>query len=910
MTLRVIAAISIAICSFAAVTQDPPGCVTHPCTTTVRCAIDTASGSEITEVRNAVNSGWRGDTIKLEAGCTFNFGSTPLTFSSVSGTSGYLTLTSIEDSRLPQDGTRVTPAYMGVMPWLTSSGGTTVFIVGGSSQRADHVKLRGLWLRGAGPVVRIGTQGTFNAQTPTTNNHQPDDAVIQHCIFTHRNNWLSGTGGNSQSQFIHSHPRTIAVIRDSWLAGAMALSGEKQAIWLNNSTGLTIVENNYIANVDGENIMAGGTGTSIGPVGPSAMIVNNSFINHPERQRFYVWRPSTYVFKGNIWRDSVPAPDNRTYEAQNSGLTSSSEPSWPTTINGLVVDGGITWRLVHTDNGKHIVKNQLEFKNARDVTVRYNSFRYHFVNADQDQLFDNKLANCGNNSGSPCQCVPYFSGRVNTSSATVSWVSGDYLPVNRVPRDKYNQPGNAIIINGTTYTVSSYTSSTQLTLTGSAGTQSNVTYKYGDEHLVNEVTGPPCVPSWNRNIVFEHNVLSDATHAVNFIQMDNAIDSFTGGFTLRNNLIYDMDRDTWGKIGTDDGNPGILWWTYMMPRIRIENNTAVRLISGAYATFFFENNRGGAPLTVIGGDTTFRNNIFHKIAGEGVAGRNGTTAEAAMQYNLCNGSCATDQIGRNIIAGVNLANYDAHGTNYNLCPSAAACTVNMDYSDGGYGKLFEDYAGERWKIRPAHYAQGGGLFGKSIGANWDLLPIIQGLSITPTDDKALFRYRVSGSAREIPCSIEVSTARDMDWANGIADLSPVSYLRPDTDHHDRSFVDGLGRVLIIGKNSPLSASSTYWYRLHCGGALKEGSFTTLAALTSTATINEVFKAPSTDDYALEYGTYTRSTDTFSDTTATTSCSSGAQCSISFTANRGDIYGWRWVRSSDGEVGPVHMKAIQ
>ena len=59
-------------------------------------------------------------------------------------------------------------------------------------------------------------------------------------------------------------------------------------------------------------------------------------------------------------------------------------------------------------------------------------------------------------------------GRVNTAGTTVNWVSGDTFVSGMV--------GATIYINGVAYTVFSYVSATQITLTTTAGTQANVTY--------------------------------------------------------------------------------------------------------------------------------------------------------------------------------------------------------------------------------------------------------------------------------------------------------------------------------------------------------------------------------------------------------------------------------------------------
>jgi hypothetical protein len=74
----------------------------------------------------------------------------------------------------------------------------------------------------------------------------------------------------------------------------------------------------------------------------------------------------------------------------------------------------------------------------------------------------------------PCWAASNAVGTVNTSDTTVTWVSGTQFYVGTF----WN--GQSITINGTVYTVASVSSLTSLTLTTSAGTQTNVSYSMTD----------------------------------------------------------------------------------------------------------------------------------------------------------------------------------------------------------------------------------------------------------------------------------------------------------------------------------------------------------------------------------------------------------------------------------------------
>src|SRR5947209_479177 len=68
----------------------------------------------------ALNAAQPGDTILLEAGATFTG---PFTLPAKSGTDYITVRTAADNSSLPADGMRITPAFSGIMPKLVSPGG-------------------------------------------------------------------------------------------------------------------------------------------------------------------------------------------------------------------------------------------------------------------------------------------------------------------------------------------------------------------------------------------------------------------------------------------------------------------------------------------------------------------------------------------------------------------------------------------------------------------------------------------------------------------------------------------------------------------------------------------------------------------------------------------------------------------
>jgi hypothetical protein len=113
------------------------------------------------------------------------------------------------------------------------------------------------------------------------------------------------------------------------------------------------------------------------------------------------------------------------------------------------------------------------------------------------------------------------SGKVNTSGTAVTWVSGNNFST--IPN------GIAITINGVIYTVSTVNSSTSLTLTTSAGTQTSVTYSTQDYNETFVVTA-------SNSTSFQYTAGSGLTPGTGFgtATVGNITTIAPGAFTLAN----------------------------------------------------------------------------------------------------------------------------------------------------------------------------------------------------------------------------------------------------------------------------------------------------------------------------------------------------------------------------------------
>ncbi|HYI92301.1 MAG TPA: hypothetical protein VEX68_02035, partial [Bryobacteraceae bacterium] len=187
--------------------------------------------------------------------------------------------------------------------------------------------------------------------------------------------------------------------------------------------------------------------------------------------------------------------------------------------------------------------------------------------------------------------------------------------------------------------------------------------------------------------------------------------------------------------------------------------------------------------------------------------------------------------GKNIIAGAPIeGSYPSgypSGTVLNLCPGNAACTTNWDFDHPLYGRVFRNPNAGLFAVRETHaWAKRALPDGSDIGADVNQLPEIGDLRVTPTDRTVLFQWSLTSPILHIPCVVEVNDSPDFA-GNYVGELSQIStYYRQDADDYAPYARHGNTRMITVGHSVPLNASTTYYYRLHCGGDTRRGEFTT------------------------------------------------------------------------------------
>ncbi len=790
-----------ATAAFGAIDRSPAGCATRPCTYTLTCASAVCTSAESAELQTVLDEAHLGDSIRLQAGRIWTGTSTNFVIRGRPG-SGWLTITSTLADRLPLPGTRITPHYRGVMPTIRNAAGSpSALRFPPSSNPARFIRIVGVRFDTQGnnqPLIQIG----YNTTEPWK--EDPTDIVIDRCIVEN-SGWVTTAG-----QMIGSRGHRISIL-NSYIQGSIKQpSAEVQLI--GRTWGEIKILNNYLAENMGENVMLGGTPPDV-DVEPwnhsSGEIAYNVLINHRERVPHLAWQPNTRYFKSVMVRYN-----GVDYMATNSGT---SGPTFS------LYDNGIQWVVA---SGTPSSKNIFEIKNAKNVKIHHNTFEGFWTKA-QYQIIVFKVAN----SSSPADCKPSFGGTVNVSGDVVTSADGNPIP-DLWWGSAADGSSCAINIAGTNYTIKDFDISNpqRLVLSSNAGNLVNVSYSYGSTD---------CKGAYLQNIAFENNVVRRGPQAFQILSINNARFSRIGNIRVRNNLIYDIDRNEYCMVGADCSVSRSAFYFSQIPfGVDFSNNTVLD-VRNMVGTVTWEGHydcrswcRTAAPCSTAGGfpvagDTRFANNILHTSPTYMFRGITPVVNDAAMvPAKICLGGCTREKWDGNILAGAALGGYPA-GT-YNLCPSGSACAVNWEYEDPLYGRLFENYSERNWRVRTGHYAQKGGMYGRQIGADWDALPIVTkvstggiGVDVSATRTTIRLDYRVTAPIRHIPCVVEASTTPDIEGGR-IADLDASVHLRPDGDGP----ANELTRTVTIGTRTPLESGRTYFLRLHCGGAYWEGEVTT------------------------------------------------------------------------------------
>lgn len=916
---------SLTLPVFGAISRSPSAingaaCAGRPCTYVISCA-NNGVGSAA-EIQAAYDDARRGDTIKLEpksatgAQCVWTAPSDKGVYlRRRPGDAGYITITTAADDKLPEPGTRITPAYKPLMPVLQTPP-TSYFIMAlaGSAGSADHVRLRGLYFRpnpatpsttsityglltvgatpntsasvdyshyetkttaaadvGAtilqvlgteylqpgmtveldgqyytgkqesaviesltptsitltAPLARAKAQNTYVRLKTTTPDFQPNDVIIEHCIFD------NGANITRTRRMISLNARSTT-IRDSFIDGSWDYPpADSQGILGYNGVGPYVIENNYIHG-GSENIMFGGATPSFNGEVESAIIKFNYFPHIPERERHGPWNwtrskpegrvvmAGRHVHPSDVLVGTGSGGTKGWFMALNTGTVGTTEPDWYSVpAGGTIYDGepdtGVLWKHVGVNN-RPMVKNNFEIKAARNVLAQHNVFHW---------LYDAIHAGGSYNGQQPTMLNVKANSYANTGSCSL---------------DIYDWPD--------------------------------------------------CYRARTFNISILNNIVRDYAGGVTIQGGQGTRPGAAGNYLLKGNLFTQSEpiksllyKQIWLSPSANQSGYASL----RLDDIQILNNTFYTPFTHESSTWGIE----GAP-GVYGGNNRVSGNIFTR-GKEGVRssyGADGSPSTLAVFPGV-------QGWGRNVILGspTGPQNY-VPGTVLSNCSSSAACTEDWDYDDPQYGKLFRNRAAGLFKIMDTNrWAKRVLDDGSDMGADPDELPQIRNLSVSPTSRTVVFAWSVTNPIAHIPCIVEVNEKPDFAAGYYAGEMAEIeTYFRHEIDTAERNIRSDTERMLTVGHAVPLKSEFKYYYRLQCGGDTLRGSFTTMAPSSDRVVrhISRFIEDPATRTLEVEFGTsYNRWEDAIIDIrTVRSDCETNNNCSVAIEVDHGAIVYYR------------------
>jgi hypothetical protein len=834
-------------------------CSSKPCTYSVNCD---GAPCNPAEIQTALDEAQLGDTITLEAGKTWDI-ERPLILYRKENGSGFLTVrSSAGDDWLPAPNTRITPAYVPLMPTLRLASAVNRLMTVEQTPRAvEYYQFIGVNFTTSDAVdvhdlIRLWAVGIH-----TDPSYTPNHIVFDRCI-------LRGHPLRSAAKGMRFHVRN-GVVKNSFLDEFKAQI-DAQAISNFNGPGPILIQNNYLS-ATGENIMTGGAIPDIPNLVPANYTVEfNAFVKDRDQLSKEEWKPDTYVRKGRITQIG-----RSYYKALDSGVTGETRPAFPlSTVNRAprnplmpgyvrtidyacdpeycVTDNGIRWQLIYVEPkrwvpGMQVTKGDIVSYTGPETNNTAMSF-YAAQDGITGLIPPFRLPVLPFNP-TPDICAPAFCIEDGTTQwqrytdTSILWVVKNLL--------EYKVMDTSII---------RWNLFSGSWVDGQTGW--GISFKPENQDPKN---------SWvarTENIEFAYNVITNVARPFNFQGRGASGTGVARNWNIHNNLIFALRPGNGSALqSTDDANG-----------LRFVHNT-IELPQGA----------GLFTLSGFKKDSlTFVDNIVQR-GGFGIkrsAASEGTESlkQSYDSYTVTN----------NVIEGINVSSYPAGN-------------FNTRFDDVG----FADRQNGNYKLRDGGSPfKGSGTDGSDLGADIDMLPLVRSLRVDVTGTEALFTYELTQPISHIPCVIEVS--KDRDLSTTIPDTDPVLFRQPDTDRHDQHTLVDRHRMIRIGKNSPLDPETVYWYRLHCGGDLKTGRFRTAGSAEGATTINIGTRRSESSDVVgsvVEYGySYSRAGDSIIDggVTEASLCDNTEGCTIPVPAARGKVLYYRQLdRGADGAIVAKH-----
>jgi hypothetical protein len=850
-------------------------CSGHPCLAAVTCPTSTCAA---TELQTALDSAWLGDTVTLETGKVWT--TTGIVLHPRTSGSGTLTVrSSSADSLLPAPGTRITPLYKSLLPELriTSSSGAPIIGVEQTANPVTNITFMGIWFSTAPGVnsnyarlistwvppqnwygvtgVTVGSPVTLTMAA--TSMFTEGQHVMVACTQTDNDGACGVTGVSGWWTVTNITPTTLK------LAGTTGTGAY--------TSGLVIAPNTqYAATMTADNITIDRCLILPDPlsqikngvtVGGRAHTIKDSYFDH---------------LKSNNDSQSISMPNavgpvliTNNYLGGGSGeniVTGGAEPNVP---NLHASDLTITHNTIYKDPALYKWETW-----SASTWVRAGKL----INNGTDKSW---IATSSGTTGTSqptlpanaCAAAPKCDGTCCVTDGTVVWQR------NFLSSDWYDHwtVKNLFELKSAERVVARWN-----LLDGSWSDGQD-----GSAFLLNSTKQSNIGQALLQHIEFGDNVVRHTAAIGAVLSAQDYGDGDVDDVYLHDNLIYGFTGG-WYAL-TIRGRTNVPSY---FTGLRVDHNTFERAGGGGQINFGADGpGRFDGP--------SFTNNIFRI---------DGMLYPFISQAGTCWG---TDKTALDCVT-LGRGGYTFAG---NILTSETLATWPARNFNPAWGSIgFTNVATADYSLGSSSPYKNAGTDGKDIGADTTQLPLIRHLAVTPTDRMALFAWAVTQPIQDIPCVIEVST--DRDFATYIGDLDPSLYLHPDTTDNNRLPKTSLDRVMLIGANSRLASATTYWYRLHCGGAFEQGSFTTTAPLSGGVMIEiaKLQQTGGTASFVVEWGTsYSRAADALSGgDTIQVPCVVGQTCSASFTVPAGLIAYYRLQdKDSAGHVlstSPVSLRA--
>lgn len=795
---------------------EPEGCNTRPCTYTIRCEGPICTAAEVDDVQRAIDGAQRGDTIRLEAGKVFPVTAAPYGLQLRGGKTGegHITITTTEAERLPNGDTRITPDYAPLMPTIQANASPFPAMTtdnGPLPGPAEGYNLVGLrftnhpgrdFSRG---LIQIGTatgyKDTFTVDPArnvalTTNTYSVDP-----------NGWVmlyttgvlpAGLDPNTRYYVRRDNTRGLifSLIPEGPAVDIMD-AGQGQHWYVEQ--GVTdiryqptdiVVDRCIVTGTYDRQIRVG-----IGLHGRN-QVVRNSFIERIQALNVDTQGILSYNGPGpfTIENNYIDGVTENIMFGGARGLSPDSPPADPRGVTSA--DAVIRFN--------YLPKIQQRYKwEAWSPQMYADKGKLVYPPSRRDRGY------IAQNAGTAGELEPVWPEDIGATvtDGEITWRAYSTNGAHFVVKNNFElKKGERMLIEHNVFDHM-----------WRDGQESAISIKSGDEPGGCVGTGDlTCYAGRTENILFRNNIVRSAPMAFK-VSPQNA-SGLNWHFT--NNLFADIDSAAYGtgaewQMGIS-GHP--------MIGLVIDHNTIISSKSAGGISIDVTRQRQGTPIIL-------RNNILSR-GRVGMKGPGRAEGLASFELFLCLGPpCNDDQIGRNLILGVNRRQYP--GSTFNGCAGDDACEPNIEAVG------FRNPSNEDYGLREDSPYRGQATDGTDIGADMWWLPQIRNLQVDAAATQAVFTWNVSEPIREIPCVLQVSTQRNL--SEPVHDVNPALFTRADSDQvRDAANEKAMTRRFTVGSDQMdgaldgstpvrrLSPDTTYYYRLMCGGDARLGSFRTAA----------------------------------------------------------------------------------